>query len=112
MIIRSKSAFFPATLVVCVFIFSGVTSSAQSRRRDRIPRKIEPTSSAVVKGNTHPLANARYDRQWMSITLHNSTRSGFDFPRDAIPAPGLGRGRDTRENENTHHKGGRKKRRF
>jgi subtilase family serine protease len=48
-------------IVVCTFVFS-VTSFGQHRLQDRIARKIENTSTYVVKGNVHPLAIAGNDQ--------------------------------------------------
>src|SRR5215469_6439731 len=48
-------------IVVCSFLFS-VTLFAQRKLQDRIARKIENTSTFVVKGNVHPSATAGNDQ--------------------------------------------------
>src|SRR5216117_1379269 len=57
MMIRIQLLFLSLMIVLCPPAGFG-----RSRLQDQIHGKIEPVATAVVRGNVHPLANARYDQ--------------------------------------------------
>ena len=62
MSMRIRLSFLLFTLIISSIVLCGRISFAQRRLQDQINGKIEPVPTAVVRGNVHPFANARYDR--------------------------------------------------
>src|SRR5262245_36556701 len=59
--LRSAFSSLLSVVVLSSSVFQGASLSAEPRLQDRIAHKIERTSTVVVAGNVHPLANPRHD---------------------------------------------------
>src|SRR5215472_11569597 len=59
--LRSAFSTLLSLVVVSSSVFQGASLPAERRLQDRIAHKIERTSTVVVAGNVHPMANSRHD---------------------------------------------------
>src|SRR5215831_19003206 len=66
---RSGFSCLLLVLMLSSSVYQGASLSAEPRLQDRIAHRIERSSTFVVAGNVHPLANARHDQGRMAASF-------------------------------------------
>ncbi|MGB6691030.1 MAG: choice-of-anchor D domain-containing protein [Terracidiphilus sp.] len=81
---------FPLALAASIFLFSPALIAQESAPQVRIVQRIDENNLVTLKGNTHPLARAQYDRGRVSpdlsmdgliLVLQRSPEQQADFDR-------------------------------